>query len=318
MRAVLTTAAGDPPRVEDIPAPAPGPGQSLVRLRAAGLNPVDLAIAAGRFYMPVPEPPRVAGAEAVGEVVQSAAHAPGTVVWCLQPTGCFAERFVVDDDAMVALPDGTDPVMAAALGIAGLAGWMPVRTRGALAPGETLVVLGASGIVGQVAVQAGVLGQAGAVVAVGRSERGLATARDLGATDSVTLTEDGDLTAALRRACPGGIDVLVDTLWGPPLAAAIPVLGTGGRVVQVGSAAGPAATIVAGPMRGGRNDIRGFSVFSEDRADVAAEYRALLAAAAAGSVRVDTRTVALEDAAEAFAAQGAGTDGVKLVLVPAA
>lgn len=315
MRAVVTPAAGAAPEVREVPEPQPAPGRALVRLRAAAVNPVDLAIGAGRFYLPVPEPPRVAGAEAVGEVLSSAVHAPGTLVWSLEPTGRFGEVFSAADEALVPVPDGLDPVRAAAIGVAGLAGWMPVRDRGGLVPGETVAVLGASGIAGQVAVQAAVLGGAGRVVALARSDEGLARARVLGAHAVVPLGAE-DPGAALRAAAPDGVDLLVDTLWGAPLVACLPALRRGGRVVQVGSSAGQSAEVVAGPLRGGRIDIRGFSVFSETPADLAAAYGALATAVARGAVRMDIERVPLADAAAAWARQAAGTGGAKLVFVP--
>ncbi|MCC6832026.1 MAG: zinc-binding dehydrogenase [Thermoleophilia bacterium] len=315
MRAVVTPEAGAAPEVREVPEPQAAPGRALVRLLAAALNPVDLAIGAGRFYMPVPEAPRVAGVEAVGEVVASAVHAPGTRVWSLEATGRFAEVFSAADDALVPVPDGLDAAMAAAIGVAGLAGWMPVRDRGALVPGETVAVLGAGGIVGQVAIQAALLGGAGRVVALARSDEGLARARVLGAHAVVPLgaTDPG---AALRAAAPDGVDLIVDTLWGAPLAACLPALRHGGRVVQVGSAAGQSAELVAGPLRGGRIDIRGFSVFSEAHRDIAAAYAALAAAVAGGEVRMDVERVPLRDAPAAWARQASGTRGAKLVLVP--
>lgn len=315
MRAVVTPETGAAPELRDLGEPRPAPGRAVVRLIAAGLNPVDLAIGAGRFYLPVSAAPRIAGAEAVGEVVSSSVHPPGTVVWSLAPTGHFAERFDADDATLVPVPAGLDPVLAAAIGIAGLAGWMPVHDRGAPVAGGTVAVLGASGVAGQVAVQAAVLAGAARVVAVARSAAGLARARALGA-DAVVPLDAGDPGAALRAAAPDGVDLIVDTLWGAPLAACLGALRRGGRVVQVGNAAGPAAEIVAGPLRGGRIDIRGFSVFSEEPADLAAAYGALAGAAAAGSVRLDVEPVPLREAPAAWARQAAGTGGTKLVLVP--
>ncbi len=316
MRAVVTPSTGAAPALREVPEPGDVPGRALVRLAAAGLNPVDLAIAAGRFYLPVPDAPRVAGAEAVGVVVRSGVHAPGTLVWSLEPTGRFGEVFSAADAALVPVPDGLGPVEAAAIGIAGLAGWMPVRDRGALREGETVAVLGAGGVAGQVAVQAAVLGGAGRVIALARGAASLDRARSLGAHDAIALTEGDDPGAALRRAAPGGVDLLVDTLWGAPLASCLAALGRGGRVVQVGSSAGQSAPIVAGPLRGGRIDIRGFSVFSEAPEDLGSAYAALARAVARGEVRIDVRSFPLEDAPEAWALQAAGTGGAKLVLVP--
>ncbi|HSI31517.1 MAG TPA: alcohol dehydrogenase catalytic domain-containing protein, partial [Miltoncostaeaceae bacterium] len=91
MRALIVPEPGAAPEPAEVPEPQSEPGRSLVRVRAASLNPVDLAIAAGRFYMDVPDPPYVPGAEAAGEIVDSLAHPSGTPVWCLAMTGSLAE-----------------------------------------------------------------------------------------------------------------------------------------------------------------------------------------------------------------------------------
>ena len=314
-RALVIPEAGAPPEVREVPVLEPGPGQSLIRLRAAALNPVDLAIASGRFYMPVPAPPYVAGAEAVGEVERSAAHAPGTRVWALTTTGAFADRFVADDDTLVPVPEGPDDATAVAMGIAGLAGWMAVRDRGRLAPGERVLVLGASGVLGQVAIRAAVTGGASLIVAAARDPEGLDRARALGATGAVRLGGDDD-AAALRAACAPGVDLVVDPLWGEPVVAALGALAARGRVVQVGNAAGPTAALVAGPLRGRRIDVLGFGIYSEAFADVARAYVALAAAAGRGEVRVPIEVGALADGPAAWARQAAGAHGHKLVLVP--
>jgi len=310
-RALVVDAHGRPPRLADAPGVA-SPGAARVRLRAAGVNPVDLAIGGGRFYLAVPSPPYVAGAEAVGEVVEGGDHPPGTLVWCLRATGLWAEEFDAAGATVVDLPPGTDPVTAAALGIAGLAGWMPIA-RARTAPGETVAVLGASGVVGQVAVQAARAAGAGRVVAVARSDAGRARARDLGADHA--LPAEGDLAAEIRRACPDGVDVVVDTLWGEPLAALLPALARGARIVQVGSAAAPLATLPGGPFRGGRLELLGFSVFSEPPGEVAPAYRALVAAAGRGEVRLEIADAPLAEGARAWEAVARGAGGVKHVLV---
>jgi NADPH2:quinone reductase len=292
--ALVVPAFGQPPERREVPDPVAEPGRAVLRLRAAGLNPADLAIGGGRFYMPLPDPPFIAGVEAVGEVISSERLAPGTRAWCLQTAGCFADTLSVPDEALVPVPDGLDDALAAALGVAGLAGWMPVRHRGGLATGEDVLVLGASGVAGQVAVQAARLGGAGRVIAApGRApEQALAEARD------------------------GGVDLVVDMVWGEAAAAAIGLLRPGGRLVQVGNASGPATPITAGPLRGGRLDVRGFSVFSEARDDLAAAYAELAAAALAGDVALEVERVPLSDGAAAWARVGEGTGGRKLVLVP--
>ncbi len=246
VRALRVPEPGAVPEPADLPEPDPAPVGALVRVRAASLNPVDVAIAAGRFYMDVPDPPYVPGAEAAGEVLSSAAHPAGAPVWCLPMTGALAEVVRVAESAVVPLPPGVGFPLAAGLGIAGLAGWMPVRERGALDAGETVVVLGAGGAVGQVAVQAARDGDAGRIVAAARSAGG--RERALAAGADVALPTDAGLQDALREACGEGADLVVDILWGEPAVAAIGALRRGGRIVQVGSAAGQVAEVAAGPL----------------------------------------------------------------------
>lgn len=313
--ALVVTALGATPQVREVPRPEPPPGHALVRLRAGGLNPADLAVGAGRFYLPLPDPPFVAGCEAVGEVIRSGRHPEGARVWCLQPFGCLAGVFTCPEESLVPVPAGVGDAAAVAMGVAGLAGWMPVRERGALRPGETVLVLGASGAAGRVALQAARTGGAGRVVAGVRSEAGGAVARAAGA-DAVVRLGGEDTPAAIRDAAPDGVDLVVDTLWGDPIIAALGALGRRARIVQVGNGAGPAVALPAGPLRAGRIDIRGFSVFSEHPADVARAYIDAASAAGRGEIVVETETLSLADGPAAWERQAAGTSGVKLVLVP--
>lgn len=317
VRAVVVPAWGRTPEVREVPAPQRSRGRSLVRLLAAGLNPVDLAIGAGRFYMPLPDPPFVAGVEAVGEVEESERFPAGTRVWCVRPTaGCWAERFSADDHTLAPVDPAVDPGLAAAMGIAGLAGWMPVVDRGGLREGEAVLVLGATGAVGQVALQAARARGAGRVVAVGRNPEALGRLRALGADEVIALEEGRDLTRDLTAAFPDGVDLVIDALWGAPLVASLPALGRRARIVQVGGAAASTAEVPAGTLRGRRIDIRGFSVFVEEYPDLAREHAALVAAAAAGWVGVPIRSVPLADVGAAWEAQASGAGGTKQVLVP--
>jgi len=302
--------------VEECPPPARGPGEALLRLRATSINPVDLAIASGRFYGETPDPPFVIGAEAVGEVVESDRWPAGTRAWCLTTTGGFGEVFVAREEALVPVPDGISDEVAAAIGIAGLAGWMSVVDRGGVQAGETVLVLGASGVVGQVAVQAARVRGAGRIVAAARTKEGLERALSLGAHWFVALEDGADLAVEFRDACAPGADLVIDMLWGAPLQAALGAARQRARFVQVGNAAGATATITGGALRGGRFDIRGFSVFTERREDLARAYRELADAVAGGAVSVQVEALPLAEAPIAWARQAGGTAGRKLVLVP--
>ena len=314
VRAAVIGAYGQPPEVTDWRAPVPGAGTTLVRLEAAGLNPVDLAIASGRFYLPLPAAPVVAGAEGVGVVLASERFAPGTRVWALGMTGCFAEEFAVADDLLIAVPEGVAPTTAAAMGIAGLAGWMPVMSRGRLVPGDRVLVLGASGIVGQVAIQTARAGGAGWIVAAARSDEGRARALGLGADAAVGIGTEAD-DASLAAAAGEGFDLVIDTLWGEPLQSVFAHLRNGARVVHVGSASAQTASLVGGSLRGKRVDLLGFGLFGEPFEGLERDYPLLCQAAAAGTVRIAIDEMPLEHVGAAWAAQAHQAAGRKIVLV---
>lgn len=281
------------------------------RVVAAGINPADLAIATGGFYAMQPEPPFTPGLEGVVET-------PGGLAYCAGPAdprhGTLAQVTLADDDHCFALPPGATPQQAIACGVAGLAGWLSVRARGALRPGEVVVVLGATGAAGRVAVQAARLGGAGAVVAAGRDPDRLAALAELGADVVVPLS--GELEAdraALSGATDEGADLIVDFVWGASAAAAIAASAPGARLVQAGSAAGPQAPIPAPALRAGDRTITGYSNFNVPLAQRRAAFGELLGAVVAGRLQVECETVALEQAPSAWARQ-ARSPGRKLVV----
>ena len=315
MRAALVRELGVPPEPEEVPDPSPAGGEALVEVLATPLNPIDVNVGAGRFYGGHPPLPFVPGCECVGRLES------GKLVWAhgsglgVKRNGALAERLAAPEGAVFQLPEGTDPVRAGALGIAGLAGWLPLAWRAPLQGGETVLVLGATGTVGLVAVQAARVLGAGRVVAAGRSPEALERAAEAGADATVRLDE-GDLVRRLREACgEEGPEIVIDPLWGEPLAAALEVAGTGARVVNIGQSAGPETTIRSADVRGKQLDILGYSNFAAPPDVLAREYLRLLEHAAAGDVRVDVEQVPLAEVAQAWRRQAEGA-GRKLVIVP--
>jgi NADPH:quinone reductase len=315
MRAAVVRELGVPPDPGEVEDPTPGEGETLVEVLATPLNPIDIATGAGRFYGGHPPVPYVPGCESVGRLDS------GELVWAhgsglgVKRNGGLAERLAAPQQALLPLPEGTDPVVAGALGIAGLAGWLPLAWRAPLRGGETVLVLGATGTVGLVAVQAARILGAGRIVAAGRNPEALARAAEAGAHATVRLDE-GDLVRRLREACgENGPEVVIDPLWGEPVAAALEVAAPGARVVNVGQSAGPETTIRSADVRGKQLEILGYSNYAVPRDVLAREYRRLLEHAAAGDVQVDVEQVPLAGVAAAWRRQGEGA-GKKLVIVP--
>jgi NADPH2:quinone reductase len=307
MRAAVIHELGATPVVEERDEPVRGQGQALVETGAAGVNPVDLAIGAGVFYGGHPPLPFVAGQEGVGRVLEGEAFAPGTLVATLKTaSGSLAERFTADESELWEIPDEADAVAAAALGIAGLAGWLAVEERGRIQEGDRVLVLGATGTVGSVAVQAARLLGASRVVAAGRDAARLERSMRIGADATVHL-DGGDPEQAFREAFPdGGPDLVIDPLWGPPALAAIAIAPIGMRFVNLGQSAGASVELTSAAVRGRLLEIIGHTVFEAPHDDLARGHRAMLGHVAAGELEIDIETYPLERAAEAWEAQKAG------------
>ena len=317
MRAAAVHELGATPAVEQRPEPVRGAGQALVEMGAAALNPVDLAIVGGVFYGGHPPLPFTAGREGVGRIVEADGFAPGELVYALTTaTGSLADRFVADESQMWELPADADPVVAAALGIAGMAAWVAVEERAGLTAGERVLVLGATGTVGSVAVQAARLLGAGRIVAAGRDTERLERARRLGADAVVHIGDDTDLEAAFRDAFPdGGPDVVIDPLWGKPALAAMSMASLNTRLVNLGQSAGAELALPSATVRGKRLQIIGHTVFETPLDVMARAHLALVDHARSGELVVEVETHALDDVSSAWERERSGPP-VKLVVIP--
>lgn len=242
MKAVLCRAFGPPSvlAVEDVPTPTPGPGQVLLRVDACGVNFPDTLIIQGKYQqkpaLPFSPGGEVAGVvAALGEGVTS--PAVGTRVAAMMPWGGFAEAAAVDAAAAVPVPDGVPPEVAASLCLAYGTTLHALRDRAALQPGETLLVLGASGGVGLAAVQLGKL-MGARVIAAASSAAKLDICRRHGADALVDYGQDG-WRERLRGLTDGkGVDVVLDPVGGPYAEPALRSAGWKGRHLVVGFAAG--------------------------------------------------------------------------------
>ncbi len=230
--------------------------------------------------------------------------------------GAIAERAAVGDAHLYDVPDGADPALAAGLGIAGLAGWLPLAWRAPLQGGENVLVLGATGSVGLVAVQAAKLLGAARVVAAGRSAAGLERAAQVGADATISLDEADDLVAAFKDAFGGdGPNYVFDPLWGAPAAAAVQAAVPWSTVVNLGQSAGATSELASAAVRFKSLSILGHTSFAVPPDELAEHYRRLVEHAVAGDIRFDVERVPLADVSDAWRRQAEGA-GTKLVVVP--
>ncbi|WP_432478192.1 quinone oxidoreductase family protein [Nocardioides sp. GXQ0305] len=308
---VTTVPPGFPIEHADAPARVPGErAASLVAVTCAALNPIDLHVASGGFFQGPPQVPYVPGVEGVGRVVESAGHPVGTRVRFelghpgYGADGALADYVVVDDAGLVALPSTVDDEDAAALGVPGITAARALDAAD-LVEGETVLVLGATGAVGAVAVQLARQRGAGRVVAAGRDAERLARAEELGADAAVVLDDRpaGELAAELREASGGGVDVVVDPLWGTPAVAALQAGRFGVRLVNVGQAAATSVEMPSVPLRGHRATVRATSTAMDDFGVRRERYREVLDHLAAGRLRLDHVAHPSTAVAEAWEAQ---------------
>jgi NADPH2:quinone reductase len=320
VKAALVRELGAPPEVAERDEPARDDGRALVRIHVVPLNPIDIALAAGKHYLGPPETPYVPGSEGVGEIVEAERLPSGTRVYLSGDKlggrgrdGTLAELATVVEEEALPLPDDVSDELAAACGTAGLAGWLPVAWRARVGPGDRVLVLGATGTVGLAAVQAARIKGAERVVAAGRRPEGLEAAKEAGADAAVRLDEP-DLADALREAAGGdGPTVVIDPLWGEPLVAALDAAAPGARVVQIGQSAGPEATLTSGVVRGKQLEIYGYSNFVVPDHVRRNAYEELVAQAGAGRCSFPIETYPFDRVAEAWQRQVDGP-GAKLVV----
>jgi NADPH2:quinone reductase len=284
-------------------------GHAVAEVTAAGINHLDLLKASGSFYTGPPPLPSVVGSDGVGRLDD------GRRVFfdaTAAPHGAIAERTLVRDDALLDVPEGVPDEIAAALGNSGLGAWLALEWRARLKPGETVLVLGATGAMGNVAIQAAKALGAGRVVAGARSGERLERTLARGADAVVAL--DTEPAAALQGAS-GGADVIIDPLWGEPGLAAMNAAAHGARHVQLGQMASLVLELPAPLVRGKALNVLGFAIFHapvEVRRDA---YARLMDLAAAGELQLDVERVPLSEVDAAWERQREGSD-TKLVVVP--
>jgi NADPH:quinone reductase-like Zn-dependent oxidoreductase len=324
VRAAVIERHGEPPVLQERHAPAAAPEHVLVHVSAAPIVPLDLLCASGASYFGPPPLPYIPGVQGVGTLERADSPKASAAVWFqtsagMRPgDGSLAELCAVAAAELVPLPDGVDPSLAAALGLSAVAAWMALRWRGELQAGEQVLILGAGGMVGQVALQVARLGGARRVVAACRSPSSQDRARRLGADAVVPLTDSDDVDSVASRlmdACDGPVDLVLDPLFGTPAAAALRTLAPHGRLVNLGDSAGPAAPFESSTLRSRSLRVLGYTNNELSREQRNDALLSVLQHAAAGRIQVEYDRVPFAQAALAWSRQSGALPGLRPVLM---
>lgn len=326
MKAWQVTANGEPRdvmRLTELPDPEPGPGEVLLRVRAAAVNFPDALLCRGQYQVrpPLPFTP---GVELCGEVLaagEGASARPGDRVLAQPrlPVGAFAERTVAPAEAVRPAPEGLDDAEAAALHIGYQTGWFALHRRARIQAGETLLVHAAAGGVGSAAVQLGKAAGATVIGVVGGPEKAR-TARDLGC-DVVIDRRTEDIVATVKEATGGrGADVVYDPVGGDAYAKSVKCIAFEGRVVVVGFASGSIPTPGLNHALVKNYSILGlhWGLYNQhDPAAVAECHRRLTGLVAEGAVRpLVSERVPMAGAAEAVQRVADGASTGRVVVTP--
>jgi NADPH:quinone reductase-like Zn-dependent oxidoreductase len=316
MKAAVVKSFDHPPRYEEFADPVATGDEEVVDVLAVGLHPRVRSGANGTHYTSEGTLPMVPGFDAV------ARRADGRLVYFVSDDGAagtMAERAVVDPRRAVELPEDADAVAIAAVMNPGMSSWVGLRRRAELAPGESVLVLGATGNAGRMAVQIAKLLGAGEVIAAGRNAEILATLPGLGADRVVSLEGDRAITNLAEAAAE--VDVVIDYLWGKPAEAAIPAIvrartdrARALRWVQIGAITGPEISLPSAALRACNLKLMGSGQGSVSTAGIVEELPALAREVDAGNLAVDAERVPLADVESAWTAPVA--PGRRLVFVP--
>ncbi|HEX3285170.1 MAG TPA: zinc-binding alcohol dehydrogenase family protein [Mycobacterium sp.] len=292
MRAAVIEELAGEPIIRDVPVPEPASGERLVEITTAALNPADLVYAAGIRLQP--SFPYVLGLEGIGHLEDgSRVYVP----MARAPHGTFAEYCIAN--SVIPVPEAVADAQALGVGIAGTTGWLCLMWKGALKPGESVLVMGATGAVGQVVVQAAAALGASKVVAVGRDRDTLAGLLERGATDIIELS--GDYASSLIDAAEGGFDLVVDSLFGEPLMAAIQATRMGGRIVNLGMRAGRSMDLNGIALKG--KDLLSCDISHAPAAQISDAFAHLVELVQQGRITTNHSAVPLENVAEVWRRQ---------------
>jgi NADPH:quinone reductase-like Zn-dependent oxidoreductase len=307
MKAAIVHSFDQPPRYGEIDAPQASAGEVLVRVRGAALSQLVRAQASGKHYSSGKTLPVVPGADGVGLLED------GSRVYFAfprAPIGAMAEVVAVDARQCVAIPEGVDDITAAAIANPGMSSWAALQERAHFKPGESVLVNGAAGVSGRLAIQVAKHLGASRVVATARNPVVEAELRALGADDFICLDQPAEqLTATFREEIQGcGIDVVLDYLWGPPAACIFDAVVSHGsgkaaprlRFVNIGALAGASIPMGPGALRSSGLELLGSGLGSVSNEGLVKVVGQLLQAIVPAGLKVDAEAVPLSEVESAW------------------
>jgi NADPH:quinone reductase-like Zn-dependent oxidoreductase len=319
MNAAVVTSFTEPPRYQRFEVPEPSAaGEVLADVLAVGLHPRVRSGAAGKHYTSSGTLPMIPGVDGVGRLPD------GRLVYFAADDdvlGTMADKALVDRRRSVELPDGADVARVAAAMNPAMSSWVALRRRVQLKPGQSVLILGATGNAGAMAVQVARRLGAGRVIGVGRDLERLRALIPAGADDVVQLTDDAEATGQALAAAAAEVDIVLDYLWGVPTRQAITALLTArsdrSRAldwIQIGSVAGPTIELPSAALRSANFRLLGSGQGSVSPPDYVAELPPLVAEISAGTIGVRANVMPLADVERAWASRE--TPGERTVLVP--
>ena len=320
MKAAVVEAFGAAPKYKDFAEPVASAGEKLVRVSAAGLHPIVKGLAAGSHYGSTGELPFIAGVDGVGKLEDGTRVYFGTM---RKPFGTFAEIAPAPEWITLNLPEALADETAAALANPGMSSWAALKYRAQFKTGESVLILGATGVAGQLAVQIAKRLGARRVVACGRNLPALEECRALGADASISLSQEREaLVAALRKEfAENGVDVVLDYLWGAPAQATFEAILVRGldnkskriRYIQIGEIAGSKIELAASVLRSSGVEVLGSGFGSVELKDIMKAVAEFFAEAAKKPFAMKIDQVPLRDVEAAWSRK---EEGVRIVFRP--
>ena len=314
MKAAVVQVLGQAPQYQDFAEPIAQGNEVMIEVRAAGIHPIVKALAKGAHYSFHGEVPFVAGIDGVGT------RPDGSRVYfgaARRPWGTMAERCAAPVGMCLPLPEGISDAEAAAIANPGMSAYLSLHHRARIAAGETVLILGATGVAGQLAIQLARHLGADRIVAAGRNVDALAK-QNLDAIVGLSEPEEA-IREAFRVEAAKGVDVVIDYLWGRPTELLLEALAKGfdpnatrsTRLVEVGESAGHTITLPGSVLRSVDLTMMGSGFGSMPLESILAAIPNLFDLAVAGKIRVDVEAVPLADVEAAWSL---GEKGKRIVL----